>query len=59
MVAKDKAVKKTVEKSIISNTIKKDIEDACVIKSYQLPKTRITLNYCISCGVHMKLVNKN
>jgi len=57
-VAKDKAVIKYSNRPIVSSNILKDIQDASVYENYQIPKIYQKLNYCISCGVHLKLVNK-
>ena len=57
-VAKDKVIKKYIERSIVSSTISKDILDASVYENYKLPKTYKIVNYCVSCAVHKKLVFK-
>ena len=57
MVAKDKAIKKTIVKNIVGPSIIKDIKDASVYNSYEIPKYYINLNYCVSCAVHNKLIN--
>ena len=57
-VAKDKAIRKTIVKNIISSSIMKDVLDASVYKNYQIPKIYQKCNYCISCAVHRKIVKK-
>lgn len=57
-VSKDKAIIKQTNKCIVSGNILKDILDASVIPNYKIPKINVKQYYCISCGVHMKLVPK-
>ena len=55
VVAKDKAKKKEYIKNIVNNNIIKDIQDACVIENYNIPRIFYQLNFCISCKVHSKI----
>jgi small subunit ribosomal protein S26e len=58
MVAKDKAIYKNINKSIIEPSIINDIKKASVYDNYTIPKFHTKLNFCISCAVHRKLVHR-
>ena len=55
-VAKDKAIIKDIEKSIVSSSIIDDIKKASVYNNYKIPKMYVKVIYCVSCAVHRKLV---
>ena len=57
---KDKAIKRFLIKNMVDGSSKRDIEEVSVYnegdEKYQMPKLYIKNQYCVSCGIHARIV---
>ena len=60
LVPKDKAIKRFLIKNMVDGSSKRDIEEVSVYnegdEKYQMPKLYIKNQYCVSCGIHARIV---
>ena len=57
---KDKAIKRFLIKNMVDGSSKRDIEEVSIYnegdEKYQMPKLYIKNQYCVSCGIHARIV---
>ena len=57
---KDKAIKRFLIKNMVDGSSKRDIEEVSVYnegdEKYKMPKLYIKNQYCVSCGIHARIV---
>jgi small subunit ribosomal protein S26e len=53
---KDKAIKRFTIRDIVDASSKKDLEENRAFENYIIPKLYIKMQYCISCGIHSRIV---
>eukprot|EP00916_Digyalum_oweni_P022936 GHVL01038045.1.p1 GENE.GHVL01038045.1~~GHVL01038045.1.p1 ORF type:complete len:109 (+),score=1.43 GHVL01038045.1:41-367(+) len=56
LVPKDKAIKRFVVRNVVDASSQRDIRDQSACEKYNLPKLYIKQVYCISCGIHGRIV---
>lgn len=59
VVPKDKAIKRFQMRQIVDGSSKRDIKDNYAYdtsKHFNLPKIYVKVQYCISCGIHARIV---
>ncbi len=56
LVPKDKAIKRFLIKNMVDGSSKRDIEEQSVYDNYSMPRLFIKNQYCVSCGIHARIV---
>ena len=56
LVPKDKAIKRFIIKNMVDGSSKRDIEEMPVYEKYSMPKLYLRNQYCVSCGIHARIV---
>ena len=60
LVPKDKAIKRFIIKNMVDGSSKRDIEEQSVYSTkdekWTMPKLYIKNQYCVSCGIHARIV---
>ena len=60
LVPKDKAIKRFIVKPMVDSSSRRDIEESSAYKdgdeTYSMPKLFIKNQYCVSCGIHARIV---
>jgi len=56
LVAKDKAITRYIVKNIIESSAIRDIQDACALEYYTLPKLYFKNHYSVEAAIHKKIV---
>lgn len=56
LVPKDKAVTKHKIQNLIEPAALDDVKAATIFETFDVPKLKFKLTYCISCAVHLRIV---
>jgi len=56
LVPKDKAIKRYNVRNMVDASSLRDIKDNRAYENFSIPKFYIKLVYCISCGIHHRVV---
>mmetsp|Transcript_37593 Transcript_37593/g.94250 ORF Transcript_37593/g.94250 Transcript_37593/m.94250 type:complete len:108 (+) Transcript_37593:174-497(+) len=56
LISKDKAIRRYIVKNIIESSALGDIQDACALEYYTLPKLYFKNYYSIEAAIHKKIV---
>ena len=56
IVPKDKAIKRYTVRNMVDASSLRDIKDNRAFDNFSIPKLFTKLQYCISCGIHLRVV---
>jgi small subunit ribosomal protein S26e len=56
IVPKDKAIKRYTVRNMVDASSLRDIKENRAFDNFSIPKLYTKLQYCISCGIHLRVV---